>query len=82
MQNRGTTWESGLTHLSVQVTGNLGGHGHPGRAVVSMPHVTARSCSVSSQWHDSHLLEKHEFVSEKLRSGLASPMLNGDVTRW
>lgn len=42
MHNRGTTWESGLTHLSVLVAGNLGGHGQSGRAVVSMSRATAR----------------------------------------
>lgn len=49
-QNRGTTWESGLTHLSAQVTGNLGGHGLSWRAVISIPHAIAGFCSASCKW--------------------------------
>lgn len=47
---RGTTWESGPTHLSAQVTGNLGGHGLLWRAVISIPHAIAGFCSASCKW--------------------------------
>lgn len=82
--------ESGLTHLSAHVTVNLGGHGLSGRAVVSMPHAIARFCYAAMA---AILLEKHEFVSKKLRSSLGPSrrwqrgrasivLLNGDVGWW